>query len=202
MEEQINKKNILIVFSALLLVFLFFHKGFILSGEEYTEEYNSFLANLESSKKSAMKKGSAKENQGSSLSGNLGSQPMTILNKKEIKIEQKSLYEVMEALENIKLNLGSMKHNIKSKLNLLNNVINNGNEEFETLLDKTKLENFYNSTELINTNSSMIRKYSNNIEELNRESENDIEKMWESLEKQIEILRSMSNSNLTSNSGV
>jgi hypothetical protein len=185
MEEQINKKNIIIVFSALLLLFLFFYKGFILSGEDYTEEYNSFVANLDSTKKSAMKKGNVNSNSGSSSLVNSGSQPGSYLAKKEIKIEQKSLYEVMEALENIKLNLGAMKHNIKSKLN---NLIKNVNEDFES-------EENFNKNETISINATVFKKYSNLVEELNKESENDIEKMWEGLEKEIETLRSISNNN-------
>ncbi len=114
MEEQINKKSIVTVFLALLIIFLFIYKGLILSGEEYFEEYNAFRTSTEKLNQTGMKKAGI----------NSSSAPKS-------SYLQKKVYDVLQNLEDQKLNLGAMKHTLKNNELLLvenlNKIINSGN---------------------------------------------------------------------------
>jgi len=45
MEESYKKRSIIIVFSVLLIFFVFLYKGIILSGDEYYKEYIKYSSN-------------------------------------------------------------------------------------------------------------------------------------------------------------
>jgi hypothetical protein len=162
MEEPINKKNIIYVFVILLLFFLFIYKGLILSGDEYLEEFNKFT-DATKSIQTGMKKGGNVIAIGGNKK-NLDSQH-SALNKK--------LFEVLNNLENIKLNLGSSIHAIKTNDDLL----------------IQSLSKYFNNTSLDELKED-IKKIKDNRDKLN------VDSILDALSNNLEKLRDIANENI------
>jgi hypothetical protein len=162
MDEQINKKNIIFVFIALIVVFLFIYKGILLSGEEYYEEYTKFRNQAENQQTFLKKLGKKKAD-------NLEITEDNNLN------EYKILSNILQQLDNVKLDLGSLDHFIKNKkhnnvenlekLKNLNNthnltadILNEVIENIQNTNDQIMLENI---TDVLRLNIESLRSYIN-----------------------------------------
>jgi hypothetical protein len=155
MEEQINKKSVFFVFIGLILLFLFIYKGVILSGEEYYEEYVNFRNQAE---KQTVLKGKR------SKSDNLE------INDNDEKTEYIVLLNIVSQLENVKLELNSLDHSLKSKRQSINEKLeqikNESNSHvvqsiIETVENANNQNGLENIIDVLNVNIKVLRKYIN-----------------------------------------
>lgn len=165
MDESINKKNIIYVFLLLLLFFLFVYKGFILSGDEYLEEYIKYRDSSQKTSQIGMKKGGGLINSNSNSNTNV-SNPK----KNEISLTNTKIYEVLNNLENLKLNLGSSIHSLKANENALLQSLNkikdsdskDINEIIEEINKKKNEVNFDTVLEGLTSNIEVLRNIATN----------------------------------------
>jgi hypothetical protein len=163
MEEPINKKNIIFLFFTLIVIFLFFYKGVILSADQYLEEYNNYRNSTARQNISSLRKGNLNTatNSGSSSSVNSNL--------------QKKLFQVLQDFEDMKLNLSSSLHSIKTNQNELEEKL----EKLITTQTDNQIENQSQSqnTQLINTLKEILKdlkttKYKDGINSLETISDN------------------------------
>jgi len=170
MEEQINKKNIIYLFLILLLFFLFIYKGLILTGDEYLEEYKKFTDSARSSQ-SGMKKGFL----------NFNSNAIALNNSKKNEHSPlfKKLFDVLNNLENMKLNLGSNIHTLMTE-----------DQKFVQNILK-----YFNHTDY-NLTKEQINEIVLDAETFrNQRDKTNVDSILEGLTNNIEILRSITNEN-------
>ena len=125
MEENLNKKTILILFIISLGIFLFIYKGLFSNGEIYRYEYENFRISLTSHNNTSLKKGK----------GNYNNNPSS-KNKNKIPIE----YSIIDnGLLNIKSAIQNSINNNENIINSLNLII----EQFSNdNINEEKIQNF------------------------------------------------------------
>ena len=125
MEENLNKKTILILFIISLGIFLFIYKGLFSNGEIYRYEYENFRISLSSHNNTSLKKGK----------GNYNNNPSS-KNKNKIPIE----YSIIDnGLLNIKSAIQNSINNNENIINSLNLII----EQFSNdNINEEKIQNF------------------------------------------------------------
>ena len=125
MEENLNKKTILILFIIALGIFLFIYKGLFSNGEIYRYEYENFRISLSSHNNTSLKKGK----------GNYNNNPSS-KNKNKIPIE----YSIIDnGLLNIKSAIQNSINNNENIINSLNLII----EQFSNdNINEEKIQNF------------------------------------------------------------
>ena len=125
MEENLNKKTILILFIISLGIFLFVYKGLFSNGEIYKFEYENFRISLTSHNNTSLKKGK----------GNYNNNPSS-KNKNKIPIE----YSIIDnGLLNIKSAIQNSINNNENIINSLNLIIEQFNNDNIT---EEKIKNF------------------------------------------------------------
>jgi transcription initiation factor IIF auxiliary subunit len=125
MEENLNKKTILILFIISLGIFLFIYKGLFSNGEIYRYEYENFRISLSSHNNTSLKKGKGNYNNNHSSK-----------NKNKIPIE----YSIIDnGLLNIKSAIQNSINNNENIINSLNLII----EQFSNdNINEEKIQNF------------------------------------------------------------
>ena len=125
MEENLNKKTILILFIISLGIFLFIYKGLFSNGEIYRYEYENFRISLSSHNNTSLKKGKGNYNNNHSSK-----------NKNKIPIE----YSIIDnGLLNIKSAIQNSINNNENIINSLNLIIEQFNNDNIT---EEKIKNF------------------------------------------------------------
>ena len=125
MEENLNKKTILILFIISLGIFLFIYKGLFSNGEIYRYEYENFRISLSSHNNTSLKKGKGNYNNNHSSK-----------NKNKIPIE----YSIIDnGLLNIKSAIQNSINNNENIINSLNLIIEQFNNDSIT---EEKIKNF------------------------------------------------------------
>ncbi len=158
MDEPINKKNILILFAFLVLIFLFIYKGVILTGEEYAEAYNHFRdVAIQKQNQSTLKKGKEKDQNGSTVANNLNNSNM---------------YKVLQDYEDILLSFNSALHTIKTKdykledyVEIFLNKTNNNSIDLNITTELNEFLQGYKNERIIdqNTLNNIYEKLTENI---------------------------------------
>ena len=168
MEENVNKKNIFILFLLLVLTFLFIYKGIVLSGSEYYEAYNSYKK-IVNNNSTILKK--------------------TKINDNNIKSNNKKMYELLSNFDDDNQELTSFKHSLILKhqkiISDLNILIDDSQNSNKTLIEiKDELINIKNNFNI----------YEKNIQGNKTEAES-LEDIIDKLELNIQSMRAYFNKN-------